>query len=194
MCDFDLNTRIQTWGWTVKKSLGDAKSKKNSVGCKYVPKGFVIEARLNHKVIRTSQKVKKARSRTSDSACSGALGSSDNKVEEDGQGRNRPVHHQRLRDTAKAFCSSDFDSTAHRGSLKSTCGPRHRDWSLHQHQILSSIERRLTVITWISNILTRDFNRQFFPQKFWVKSESTLVIWVWRVKSRQIFIHDKSTR
>ena len=107
----------------MKKSLGEAKSKKTQ----YVPKGLVIEATLNHKVIRTSQKVKKARSRTSDSACSGALGSSDNKVEEDGQGRNRPVHYQRLRDTAKAFCSSDFDSTAHRGSLKSTCGPRHRD-------------------------------------------------------------------
>ena len=126
MCDFDLNTRIETWGRTVRKSLGRP-SQKHPVGCKYVPKGFVIEARLNHKVICTSQKVKKARRRTSDPACSGALGSSDNKVEEDGQGRNRPVHHQRLRDTAKAFCSSDFDSTAHRGSLKSTCGPRHRD-------------------------------------------------------------------
>ena len=47
------------------------------------------------------------------------------------------------------------------------------------------------------NISRRDFNHQFYPQKFWVKSELTPVFLSKNLslehKSRQIFIHDKST-
>ena len=45
---------------------------------------------------------------------------------------------------------------------------------------------------------TRDFSRQIFPQKFWVKSESAPVFLSKNLslerKTRQILIHDKSTR
>ena len=44
----------------------------------------------------------------------------------------------------------------------------------------------------------RDFSRQFFPQKFWVKSKSTPVFLSKNLslehKSRQILIHNKNTR
>ena len=45
---------------------------------------------------------------------------------------------------------------------------------------------------------TRDFSRQIFPQKFWVKSESTPLFLSENLslehKSRQILIHNKNTR
>ena len=49
----------------------------------------------------------------------------------------------------------------------------------------------------VKRVPLRAPSRQFFTQKFWVKSESTLIfwvkIWVLSVKSRQILIHGKST-